>query len=245
VVSARSDPAAVDHAREHDRDHEHDAVEQGLDVILGTEQLEPGHAGGEEVDGDAGADRFGLSRPAVRTALIRLEHDGLVVREPNRGARVRLVTESGAVEILETRAALESLAARHTAARASSAQVAELEAITAEMAAMHEAGDLIAMSACNARLHRRIIEISAQGAVTRLIALLGPQLVRFQYRTILQPGRPDLSLKEHGEIVAAIAAHDQDSAEHAMRAHLINVARAMRDLASPDIGADRARSIAR
>ena len=60
---------------------------------------------------------FGMSRGAVRTALIRLEQDGLVVREPHRGARVRKVSNEEAVEILQARAVLEGLAARQAAER--------------------------------------------------------------------------------------------------------------------------------
>ena len=60
---------------------------------------------------------FDMSRGAVRTALIRLEQDGLVVREPHRGARVRRVSDEEAVEILEARAVLEGLAVRQAAER--------------------------------------------------------------------------------------------------------------------------------
>ena len=51
-------------------------------------------------------------------ALVRLQQDGLVEREPNRGARVRRVSEQEAVEILEARAALEGLAAGYAVQRA-------------------------------------------------------------------------------------------------------------------------------
>src|SRR6185437_16241581 len=61
------------------------------------------------------AQEFGAGRAAIRTALARLEQDGLVERERYRGARVRLISESEAIEILEVRAALESLAARYAA----------------------------------------------------------------------------------------------------------------------------------
>ncbi|MBO0685666.1 MAG: GntR family transcriptional regulator, partial [Candidatus Dormibacteraeota bacterium] len=44
---------------------------------------------------------FGMPRAVVRMALIRLEQEGLVERERYRGARVRLVSEDEAVEILE------------------------------------------------------------------------------------------------------------------------------------------------
>ena len=68
------------------------------------------------VEADVSA-TFGMSRGAVRTALIRLEQDGLVVREPHRGARVRKVSDEEAVEILQARAVLEGLAVRQTAER--------------------------------------------------------------------------------------------------------------------------------
>ena len=50
------------------------------------------------------------------------------------------------------------------------------------------------------------------------------QIVRFQFRTILAPGRSPLSLAEHQAIVAAIAAGDRKAAEKAMRRHLDKVA---------------------
>ncbi|MGH2876423.1 MAG: FCD domain-containing protein, partial [Solirubrobacteraceae bacterium] len=53
------------------------------------------------------------------------------------------------------------------------------------------------------------------------------QLVRFEYRTILQPGRSERSLAEHTAIVEAVAAGDPDGAEAAIRAHLEHVADAL------------------
>src|SRR5262245_64953781 len=53
---------------------------------------------------------FAMSRGAVRTALIRLGQDGLVVREPHRGARVRGVDVAEAGEILGGGADLGGLA---------------------------------------------------------------------------------------------------------------------------------------
>ena len=78
----------------------------------------------------------------MRTALLRLEHDGLVVRERNRGARVRRVSPDEAVEILEARAALESLAAGYAATRRTDAELQELQAIVEEMAVLQADGVL-------------------------------------------------------------------------------------------------------
>jgi DNA-binding GntR family transcriptional regulator len=172
---------------------------------------------------------LGVGRSAVRTALARLEHEGLVVHERHRGARVRLVGAREAVEILEARAVLEGLAARHAALRATPADVEHLRMILAEMRRGLDAGDLLAASDQNAVLHRELVEISAHVTTERLIATLKSQLVRFQYRTIVLPGRSERSYGEHAAIVDAVAAGDPERAEQAMRTHLSHVAEALRE----------------
>ena len=168
-------------------------------------------------------------RSAVRTALVRLEQEGLVEREPNRGAKVRLVDEQEAAEILESRMVLEGLAARYAARNAEPAQVEELWAIIGEMRSLLDAGDLLGASDLNARLHGRLLEIADNTTVTRLVATLSSQLVRFQYRTILLPGRAEQSHLEHRAIVDAVADGDSDAAEQAVRDHLAHVVEALRD----------------
>jgi DNA-binding GntR family transcriptional regulator len=183
---------------------------------------------GERLPEEELSARLGIGRAAVRMALVLLEHDGLVQREPHRGARVRRVSESEAIEILEARAALEGIAARHAAINAEDAEVDELRSIIAEMRQLRELGDLFGVSNENARLHGRILEISRHQTARRLSQNLSSQIVRFQYRTVLLPGRADGSYAEHSEIVDAIAAHTPDAAEAAMRCHLMRVAEALR-----------------
>lgn len=170
---------------------------------------------------------FEMSRGAVRTALIRLEQEGLVVREPHRGARVRQVSDDEAVEILQARAVLEGLAVRRTAERIDDGGDARLQACLARQRELLELGDLLGASDANADLHAALLELSGHGTAQRLIRALSSQTVRYQYRTILIPGRSASSLGEHAAIVAAVVAGDPDAAEHAMRSHLFNVAEAM------------------
>ena len=174
------------------------------------------------------ARELGVGRSAVRTALARLEHEGLVEHERHRGARVRLINAREAVEILEVRAVLEGLAARHAAAKATPDDVDALETVLAGMRRSLDAGDLLGASDQNALLHRRLLEISAHVTIARLIATLKYQLVRFQYRTIMLPGRSEHSFGEHEAIVEAVAAGDPDAAQAAMRTHLSHVAEALR-----------------
>jgi len=166
-------------------------------------------------------------RSAVRTALVRLAQEGLVEREPNRGAKVRLVDEKEAAEILESRMVLEGLAARYAASNVTTAQVEELRAIVEEMRSLLDAGDLLGVSDLNAKLHGRLLEIAGNGTVMRLVATLNSQLVRFQYRTILLPGRAEQSHAEHRSIVDAVAEGDSDAAEQAMRDHITHIVEAL------------------
>ena len=160
---------------------------------------------------------LGVSRSAVRTALVRLAQEGLVDHEPNRGAKVRFVDEHEAAEILESRMVLEGLAARSAASNATKQQVAELRALLEEMRSRLDDGDLLGASELNATLHARLLEIGGHRTVSRLVATLNSQLVRFQYKTILVPGRAEQSLAEHRAIVDAVAAGDPDAAEQAVR----------------------------
>jgi DNA-binding GntR family transcriptional regulator len=166
---------------------------------------------------------LGVSRAIVRAVLTRLAHDGLVDKEPNRGARVRMVTEEEAIEITQVRATLEGLAARFAAANATIEDTECMRSILVEMREMLARNDLLAYSDCNSRLHKRILAASGHGTAQRLITNLRAQMVRFQYRTILVPGRPNESLAEHTALVDAIVAHDGDKAEAAMRTHLMHV----------------------
>ena len=178
---------------------------------------------------------YGVNRANIRMALAMLDQEGLVVREPNRGARVRAVSDSEAIEIAETRLAIEGMIARRAAERATPADRKALRAIEKHMRRAVESADYGAFSQCNAALHREIQRIAGNETANRILATLKSHLVRLQYRVIMLPDRPKSSLKEHGVIVDAICARDADAAEAAMRRHLLN----FRDLLKQAIEAAR------
>ncbi|GMA49696.1 GntR family transcriptional regulator [Alicyclobacillus contaminans] len=176
------------------------------------------------------AKAFHAARATVRTALARLEQEGLVERERYRGARVRMVTEREAVEIMEVRTALECVTVRHAAQNATEEDCKALEEIIAEMERHYRVNDLLEYSEGNARLHGTLIRMARHTTAAKVLDTLNTQSVRFQYRTILSQGRPELSLAEHKEIVDAVVRRDPDAAEQAMRKHLQNVLDTLRAL---------------
>lgn len=179
------------------------------------------------------AELFGVSRGAVRAALIDLTGEGLVERVHNRGARVRVVSVAEAVAIVECRQMLEALCAAKAARNVTDAAATELTELGERMRAAVGAGDPVEYSALNAQLHQRIRELAEQPVATDLLERLNAQMVRHQFRLALRPGRPLRSLPEHLAIIDAIVARDAGAAETAARAHLASVIDAMRESEMP------------
>jgi DNA-binding GntR family transcriptional regulator len=171
---------------------------------------------------------FGAGRTAVRAALVRLDQEGLVTREHNRGARVRLVSDDEALQIEEVRAALERLLARQAAAKSNAGDIRELRQVLAEMRKCFAKGDAIGYSELNPRFHQLIWAAAKNPTAGRLVGTLKSQSLRFQYQTMLRPGRTERSLREHELIFGAIVAHDPESADAAMRDHLEEVLETLR-----------------
>lgn len=166
------------------------------------------------------ASKLGAGRTAVRAALVRLDQEGLVVLEPNRGARVRLIAESEALEIEEVRATLEGMLAGRAATRISDEELRELELVLIEMRRRVEEKDALGYSELNAPFHQLIWAAADHQTASRLVGGLKSQSIRFQYKTILRPARTESSLREHEAIFAALSARDPNAAESAMRDHL-------------------------
>jgi DNA-binding GntR family transcriptional regulator len=166
---------------------------------------------------------LGAGRTAVRAALVRLDQEGLVTREHNRGARVRLVSDDEALQIEEVRAALERMLAQQAATKATASDVRELRQVIVDMRKCFANGDAIGYSELNPRFHQLIWTAAKNPTAGRLVGTLKSQSLRFQYQTMLRPGRTERSLREHELIFSAIVAHDPAAADAAMRDHLEEV----------------------
>jgi DNA-binding GntR family transcriptional regulator len=174
------------------------------------------------------ADQYGVTRNSAREALFDLAADDVVELVPHRGARIRVVSVEEAVQITECRAALERLCARRAAENADKRQRDELAEIGAQLRTAVEEGSWEAYSALNRRLHDLIIEFSGQAVAKRQLERLNVQMVRFQFRLALRPGRPQESLPELLAIIEAVTSGDPDAADAAVAAQLASVTEQLR-----------------
>jgi DNA-binding GntR family transcriptional regulator len=169
------------------------------------------------------ANSLGVGRTSLRTAVARLAQERLLERVPNRGARVRRISDREAAEMREVRSALECVAVRHAAAKATDEDIKRLQSIIAEMYASAQKHDFPAFTATNARFHGEILRISGHETAAHLIEVLRSRNTRFQSSGLLTPPQPVFRYEQHRDIADAIAARDPDAAEAAMRLHLSDV----------------------
>ena len=169
------------------------------------------------------AAHYQCGRAAVRSALVELKSEGLVEREANRGAAVRRISITEAIQITEARAALEGLIAAQAATHATENDRAELREIIADMRSAVAEDRSRDYSDLNARFHRRLREMSGHAIASELVANLRNRAAHHQYRLSLMPGRPSESVEQHAAIADAVITGDADAAGDAMREHLRSV----------------------
>ncbi|MCV6613790.1 MAG: GntR family transcriptional regulator, partial [Cellvibrionaceae bacterium] len=85
------------------------------------------------------AKSHGISRGPLREAIARLEACGLVIRKPNVGARVVMLSAQDMVEISEVREPLEGMACRLAAEKSTPEDIRELRALLEQ----HQAQDAL------------------------------------------------------------------------------------------------------
>ena len=181
------------------------------------------------------ARQLGVSRPSVREALIALEVEGYVdvrvgsgvyVTPPTR-ARAALPADSGPFELIRARSLVESECAALAAKSATPAQVRAIEEALERMEGDRERGRMPLAS--DRLFHLRIAEASGNSALALVVKTLwgertGPLFLRLEHH-FDTPALWGTAMREHRDIVRAIARHDAPGARSAMRRHMHEAAR--------------------
>ncbi len=185
-------------------------------------------------------ERYGVGRPAVREALLSLERAGLIAISGGERARVArpsarammagldpavrhwLADPDGVRHLQGARMLLEVALVRDAATAATGDDVARLEAALAENEAAR--GDLRRFERTDVAFHFVLAEISANPIFAAIHQAMIGWLTEQRSATLRTPGAEAHAATSHRRIFRAVAAHDRDTAEHEMRAHLEEVA---------------------
>lgn len=180
---------------------------------------------GEQIKEVRIAERLGVGRSSVREALRALEAAGLVRIAKNRGAFVRVVSESEAQEMYVVRETLEGLAGTLLAPRITQAQIAELRGRVDELETHLSPADFHHYFPLNLTFHRRIFEMAGNGRLLDMYQRLTNELHTTRRNGLLRGGGLSVSNIEHRAIVEALSARDPEAACAALKAHVAAGAR--------------------
>ena len=168
---------------------------------------------------DALAAELGVSKIPLREALARLEEEGLVRSQANRGFFVRALSAGEAEEVYLLRLQLEPATVALAARRASEE---ERQQASASFATLYEATDAHGegVAAFNRAFHLALIRPSQHPITTGILERL--HVIGHRYvRKHLEPlGRDERANDEHREILNAWLARDARQASALTKAHI-------------------------
>lgn len=163
---------------------------------------------------------LGMSRTPVREALRRLEAENYLKGIPGRGYVVIELSEQDLMNVYRVRAALEGLAAEHAATLATRTQLAQLEDLYDEMERARERADDPALTKLNSRFHAAVAEASGNTYLQAMLDNIHDVFERFRATAVGQPTRRDDAHAEHGQLIRALRAGDQDQARAIAEQHV-------------------------
>ena len=183
---------------------------------------------------------FGVSRAAVRMALLRLSHDRIVTLTPNRGAAIARPSVRETRDVFELRRLVEAAAMELVAERARPRDVEALRAVTKQEHAAFERGDVREWIRLSGEFHQRLLALAGNAE----LAETGRDLVaRSLLMTALYMprGQTACASHEHEELLDVLAAGEGRQAARLMRAHLLACEATLRldapEEAAPDLAA--------
>ena len=177
--------------------------------------------------------KYEVSRPVVREAIIALEVQGLV--DVRVGSGVYVLSASGqkqapagdvsAIELTEARLLVESEVAALAAAQITDEELAELEALVAQIEEENRTPG--GKEDADAAFHLAIAKATRNSALVESIERLWELRSSSREASLLHEKARHANIKpvvdEHSAILRALKARDPKAAREAMRAHLLQV----------------------
>ena len=147
---------------------------------------------------------LGVSRTPIREAVTLLEQEGFVRTRPRRGIFVVRKTKREIVEMITVMAALESMAARLAAERATAAYIARLHGLMDEFQNGNNGARLDEYSDANIAFHQAIIRMSGCTLLAEMTENLFIHMRAIRKITIHQDNRAARSITDHMRIIEAL-----------------------------------------
>ncbi|MFK4730476.1 GntR family transcriptional regulator [Agromyces mediolanus] len=183
--------------------------------------LDGTHRPGEMLSENELAQRLGMSRTPVRSALTRLQDEGWITIYPKRGALVRELGDRDIAELADARLILESMGVQRASSEVRRALADRLESqLDAQRAALL-ARDLDGFVTLTIAFHRSFVEAAGNAVLAEIADRLTDRqrLLLSAHRETLFT-RVEETIAEHRALVERLRADDPAGFAEALRGHL-------------------------
>ncbi len=176
--------------------------------------------GGVPIRQDALAAELGVSKIPLREALARLEQEGLISSQANRGYFVKPLSADQLDELFALRLAIEPKAAARAAELAGDVErAAAVEAF--ERLDSAAAGDLSEVAVSNRVFHVALVQNRDRLLTVQLVERLSILAERYVVAHLEPAGRDARAHQEHRELLDAYLARDGAKLEQLLAGHIL------------------------
>ena len=175
------------------------------------------------------ANKLGVSRTPIREAIRMLEHEGLVVMVPRRGAHVAEITRQELNDVLEIRKTLEVLAIQRACANMTDRDIRQLREAEEAFAILVErkGADIPALGEADEHFHDIIYQGTNNRRLIQILNNLREQMYRFRVEYLKDIDIRQMLVREHDAIVKALEIRDTEEAVRLVTMHIDNQYRAI------------------
>jgi len=167
------------------------------------------------------AQRLGVSRTPVREALLQLVTEGFLTVFKQEGYSLRRFTEKEIRELFETRRLIETYVAEQITGKLTDPDVRQLRATLKSMAALAGQGDTAGFLETDRAFHMTLVNRLDNRLLASIMENIRGQVSLFAMQAVSShKGRTAEILREHGDIIDALAGKDPRKAVKAVIDHL-------------------------
>lgn len=167
------------------------------------------------------AEEFGVSRPRIRQAFANLEQRGLVERVHNHGTRVTIPEAHEIFATYDVFELLEGLCVRLAVQNSPEDNWDDLHKLFGpELEKAVAGGDGEALFAAIMVYRKRTQAAAANSTLNNFLDSIYDRTQMIIRRTLILPGRAELSFREHAAIIEAMREGDAEKAEQLKRTNM-------------------------
>jgi len=166
------------------------------------------------------SEELGVSKSPVREALAQLRDEGLVIIEPQKGAKVFSLSNEEVEQICDFRQAIETAAFELALARNPEELANDMDEVVAKMEEAQNKGRMAAYLALDTTFHELLFKHCQNDYLAASYARYEGKIAALRTHLSELPQHTELSFDEHKKLALAVRKRDDKKIRHLLAEHI-------------------------